>query len=117
MRPLAGQLGASLAFIHVISRPMAYPTELGFVDVGNIADLQARAQGLLRFARAAGVGHIPSDEILREGVPVQEIVAAAVQWKADLIVIGTHNRGRVARLSLGALRRRCCITHIALCWS
>jgi nucleotide-binding universal stress UspA family protein len=98
---LAEKLGASLAFVHVISRPLAYPTELGFVDVGNIADLQARAQGLLRLARDR-VGPIPSDQILREGIPAQEIAAAALHWNADLIVIGSHNRGRLARIVLGS---------------
>src|SRR5881394_1730884 len=73
---LAEEIGASLAFVHVISRPLGYPTELGFVDVGNIADLQAKGQGLLRQARDR-VGDLPSDEILREGVPAQEIAAAA----------------------------------------
>jgi nucleotide-binding universal stress UspA family protein len=109
---LAEQLGASLAFVHVISRPLAYPTELGFVDVGDIADLQLRAQNLLRLARDRA-DRIPSDQILREGVPAQEILAAALQWKADLIVVGSHNRGRLARIVLGSTAEA--VLHKAQC--
>jgi hypothetical protein len=38
------------------------------------------------------------DELLREGHPAREIVAAARQWKADLIVIGSSYHGALDRL-------------------
>jgi nucleotide-binding universal stress UspA family protein len=98
---LAAQLHADLAFVHVIPRALAYPTELGFVEVERIADLHERALHYLHHAqrRAGGVG---SEVITREGIAPTEIIAAARAWKADLVILGSHNRGRFSRLILGS---------------
>src|SRR5437763_2538814 len=98
---MAAQLHADLAFVHIIPRALAYPTELGFVEVERIADLKERADHFLRHAqrRAGGIG---SDTIIREGVAPAEIIEAGKAWKADLIILGSHNRGRISRLILGS---------------
>jgi nucleotide-binding universal stress UspA family protein len=98
---MAAQLHADLAFVHVIPRALAYPTELGFVEVERIADLRERADHYLKHAQHRA-GSIPSDMILREGVAAAEIIAAAKDWNADLIILGSHNRGRFSRLILGS---------------
>ena len=98
---LAAQLHAELAFVHVIPRALAYPTELGFVELERIADLQERAEHYLRHAQRRA-GSVPSDLIVREGIAPTEIIAAAKEWKADLIILGSHNRGRFSRLILGS---------------
>jgi nucleotide-binding universal stress UspA family protein len=98
---LAAQLHADLAFVHVIPRSLAYPTELGFVEVERIADLHERADHYLRHAQSRA-GGVPSERIMREGVAPAEIIEAAKEWKADLIIVGSHNRGRFARLILGS---------------
>src|SRR5881392_3305060 len=84
---LAAQLHADLAFVHVIPRALAYPTELGFVEVERIADLHERAEHYLRHAQnRAGSA---SEVIMREGVAPAEIIAAGKDWKADLIILGS----------------------------
>jgi nucleotide-binding universal stress UspA family protein len=98
---LAAQLHADLAFVHVIPRALAYPTELGFVEVERIADLRERAEHYLKHAQRRA-GSVPSDLILREGIAPTEIIAAAKEWNADLIILGSHNRGRLSRLILGS---------------
>jgi nucleotide-binding universal stress UspA family protein len=62
---------------------------------------KARAEGLS--ARAA----------LRTGVAYQEIVALAVDERADLIVIGTHGRGGIDRALLGSVADR--VVRLARC--
>jgi nucleotide-binding universal stress UspA family protein len=98
---MAAQLRADLAFVHVIPRTLAYPTELGFVEVDRIADLHGRADHYLRHAKRRA-GNVLSEAIMREGVAPSEIIAAAKEWKADLIIVGSHNRGRFSRLILGS---------------
>src|SRR5690349_17704074 len=82
---LAAQLRAKLAFVHVIPRALAYPTELGFVEVERIADLRERADHYLRHAQRRA-GSVASDIILREGVAPAEIIEAGKAWDADLII-------------------------------
>ncbi|MFN8515911.1 MAG: universal stress protein [Thermomicrobiales bacterium] len=43
------------------------------------------------------------ETLLREGAPASDIVAAAQEWQADLIVVGTHGRGGLGRLVLGSV--------------
>ena len=45
---------------------------------------------------------MPVDEIVAEGEPAREILRAAEDWHADLIVLGTHGRGTLGRLLLGS---------------
>ena len=98
---LAAQLHAEIAFVHVIPRALAYPTELGFFEVERIADLHERAGHYLKHAQSRA-GSVPSEVIMREGIAQTEIIAAGKEWKADLIILGSHNRGRFSRLILGS---------------
>ena len=98
---LAAQLHAELAFVHVIPRALAYPTELGFVEVERIADLHERADHYLKHAQRRA-DSVPSEVILREGLAPAEIIEAAKAWSADLVILGSHNRGRLWRLILGS---------------
>lgn len=41
--------------------------------------------------------------ILREGSPKEVIVQEAEEWRADLIVVGSHGRGPLSRLFLGSV--------------
>jgi nucleotide-binding universal stress UspA family protein len=43
------------------------------------------------------------DTIVREGDPRTEIIGAADEWKADLIVVGSHGRTALERLLLGSV--------------
>src|SRR5256885_2330229 len=94
---MAAQLHAELAFVHVIPRALAYPTELGFVEVERVADLHERAQHYLKHAQNRA-GEAGNEVIMREGVAAAEIIAAGKEWKADLIILGSHHRGRPSPL-------------------
>ena len=45
----------------------------------------------------------PPLEFLAIGAPVEEIVKAAQDWPADMIVIASHGRSGVRRLLLGSV--------------
>jgi nucleotide-binding universal stress UspA family protein len=109
---LARQLGASLAFVSVIPNAVMPPNEFGFIDPQEVEERQKYAQALLRLVRDRAED-VPSDQILRQGVVAEEIVAAAKEWRADLIVIGNHARPLIETLLLsnttkGVLHRAPC---------
>jgi nucleotide-binding universal stress UspA family protein len=43
------------------------------------------------------------ETLMPAGAPDDEIIAAARVWRADLLVVGTHRRGGLARLILGGV--------------
>src|SRR5689334_6443352 len=97
---LAGQVGGVIALVNVLPSALMPPNEMGFVDPRAREQLHKRAQALLRLVRDRA-HDVPSDEILREGIVAEEVVAAAKDWNADLIVIGNHTRPFLEKLLLG----------------
>jgi len=97
---LVGQVGGVIAFVNVVPDVLMPPNEMGFIDPRNREELHKRAQSLLRLVRDRA-HDVPSDEILREGAVAEEIVAAAREWGADLIVVGNHARPLLEKLLLG----------------
>ena len=67
-------------------------------------DEAARREGNLALERARLLlpPRVEYDSMQTEGVPGDEIVAAAKRWEADVIVMGTHGRGHVAQFLLGS---------------
>jgi nucleotide-binding universal stress UspA family protein len=57
---------------------------------------------LAGFSQRASV-QPPPLKFIQVGKPATEIVKAAQEWPADLIVIGSHGRGGVQRLLLGSV--------------
>ncbi len=66
-------------------------------------DPQAIAQPLLGALAQAG---LTAELIVREGDPGLEIAQVACEWKADLIVMGSHGRGLFRRTVLGSVANK-----------
>ena len=100
---LAAATGARIALMHVLDISRGFSPEFGFVDETAIERLRPFGEELLDRAAAAVLeAGVPVDRIVHEGDPPYEIVAAADRWGADLVVVGTHGHGRLARLLLGS---------------
>ena len=67
------------------------------------ARVEAGVQEVVRRARAAGV---PSTFLVWEGDPSDVILEAAEAEDVDLVVMGSHGRGRLGRLLLGSTSAR-----------
>jgi nucleotide-binding universal stress UspA family protein len=46
------------------------------------------------------------EKVLRSGVPVEVILREAADWKADLLVVGSHGRGWAERMIVGSVTER-----------
>jgi universal stress protein A len=106
---LARALGGEVVLLHVsVEAPLYAEGLIRVKDVEKVYEdqrkwaeetLEARATAL----RESGVA---SRWLLRVGIPFEEIVKAAREEGADLIVIGTHGRGGLARFFLGSVADR-----------
>lgn len=46
--------------------------------------------------------NVKTEHLMPQGIPKNEIVSPAEEWKADIIVIGTHGRTGLGHLLLGS---------------
>jgi nucleotide-binding universal stress UspA family protein len=106
---LAGALNAKLALVHVVDLSVAgaaaAPLEAGAGPIATQEIVEAQEQSGQAFLGriAAQFPGGAMETLLREGAPASDIVAAAQEWQADLIVVGTHGRGGLGRLVLGSV--------------
>ncbi len=100
---LARSLEAEVAFIHVIDPSLVSAPESG-IPAGELIALAEQDGRRLLAAFAQRASSQPSPlEFIHVGKPAIEIVKAAKDWPADLIVIGSHGRGGFERLLLGSV--------------
>ncbi len=111
---LARDCGARLTILHAYQVPAlasvpeappgVYPASL-YDDFARAvrASGEKRLESVVAHARSGG---IDASGLLREGLPDEEILAAADSEKADLIVLGTHGRRGPSRLLLGSVAAR-----------
>ena len=100
---LARSLGVELALIHVVDPSLVAAPESGIPAGELVALAQQDGKRLLAaFGQRAALQPAPL-EFIHVGKPAAEIVKAAKDWPADLIVIGSHGRGGVQRLLLGSV--------------
>lgn len=100
---LARSLGAQLAFIHAVDPSQGYAPESGVPTAALIALAERDGKRLLeQFQKRAGDVQ-PALTFATVGKPASEIVNAAKDWPADVIVIGSHGRSGITRVLLGSV--------------
>jgi nucleotide-binding universal stress UspA family protein len=97
---LARDYGARLVVVHATGLPA-----IAFVEGGappRPEDLFAAAEAELSRVRPPDP-QVRVERLLKEGDPVTEILSAAREAGADLIVMGTHGRTGLGRLLMGSV--------------
>lgn len=103
-KQLAAPLGARLALVHVYTLPVyTYPGLEPSILPGFHNEVTAAARRAIE-ALSEEVG-IP-DAILREGDPATEILAAARERGASMILMGTHGRRGFVHALLGSVAEK-----------
>lgn len=98
---LATALKAQAAIVYVVDPTVAFQPDSGIPAAEWVAALKREGQSLLA-AAAQRTGEPVAWQFLREGRASEQILAAAREWEADVIVVGTHGRSGVSRLALGS---------------
>jgi nucleotide-binding universal stress UspA family protein len=101
---LARKFRAKLTLLHVLDRPRAEGSHVSETELRRIED-QRREDALQKL----GALLAPEDQddldlqvVLKTGKVQPEIVAAARERHADVVVLGTHGHGRLGQLILGS---------------
>jgi nucleotide-binding universal stress UspA family protein len=100
---VAQLLRAKVRILHVVE-----PIELLYLPVAVI-DQQAfeqRARDAFERLLAPLAPLVPEDRVVRTGPVAETIAQEAANWKADLIVVGSHGKGWVDRLLMGSTTER-----------
>ena len=106
---LARALGAELVLLHVLVETPLYGEGLvAMKQVRELYETQRKWAGETLEARAAEASAAGATTRwkLSVGVPFEEIVRAAREEGADMIVMGTHGRRGLDRLLLGSVANR-----------
>jgi nucleotide-binding universal stress UspA family protein len=102
--------GASLDVLHVVSDPLeqAPTTAEGYVvpnDFNQKLEASVRRHVMETLSQACGTW-LAVEVLVRHGTPADEILKAARERRADLVVVGRHGHRLLERLLLGTTAER-----------
>lgn len=101
--------GAEAILCHVLENPdflSQYPPVGETYFPPNFVELHEKQARIQCEQVLAAVGLSHARVLLKHGNPYVEIVRAAREEGADLIIVGTHGRGPVAHIILGSVAER-----------
>jgi len=104
---LAEKFDSELTLVHSWEAP-SYSYAAGlYVPLDMVAPIERAAVARLEQATTQLRLRFPAAKsVLRAGVPWEEVLNAAAELKADLIVMGTHGRRGLERALLGSVAER-----------
>ncbi|HTJ24894.1 MAG TPA: universal stress protein [Candidatus Limnocylindria bacterium] len=107
VRLSVGRHDTTIRFVTAFERArlMAeYASAMTFAGSEAFDALRDSAHAALHAALArSSAAQVDAEGTVREGDPVAEILAEAVEWNATCVVMGTHGRTGVARALLGSI--------------
>jgi len=107
--PLAAAFDAEVVLVHVME-PFGLPPEMGYLPpelAVSQQELEGSAREGLEKLRAGEIGRRARTQVkVRVGVPWHEIISAANESNADLIILSTHGRTGLRHALLGSVAER-----------
>jgi nucleotide-binding universal stress UspA family protein len=96
--------GARIILLHVVSPSAGFtadPTGMPYYDPAGQVDFAIKTIEPWRATIRAQ--EVACDTVIREGQAAEQIAAAARQFKADRLLLGTRSRSKVSKLLLGSV--------------
>ena len=101
---LAFSLQAKLAMVYVVDqRLLIQPPDQELQLLDTLALMREEGTRVLDTLSRRYAPESPVERFLPEGSPSKEILRVADEWKADLIVLGTHGRSGLLQLISGSI--------------
>jgi nucleotide-binding universal stress UspA family protein len=100
----AGEAHARIILLHAIVGSAAMsvdPAGMPYYDTSGALDVAEKA--LAPWCEVAQDRGFACHAIVREGQPAQQIAAAARQFNADRIILGTRSKSKIAKMLLGSV--------------
>jgi nucleotide-binding universal stress UspA family protein len=114
---LAKKYSSQLVLVHVVMRQIyaINPPEAGILaGTAIVRELEAEGKSILaKGVETVKAQVLPVEARLRQGVPAEELLRAAVDEKADLIVLGSRGLSQVKAFLLGSVSDK--VSHHAKC--
>lgn len=111
----ADKFGATLLLTHIVE-PVRYPESILIppeMAEANRERLTLARKALAAFVKRQVPAGLTTETLVRLGHPVDQIVAAAKECDADLVIVGTHGHTGLKHLLLGSVAER--IVRLAPC--
>ncbi|HEU5437987.1 MAG TPA: universal stress protein, partial [Ktedonobacterales bacterium] len=103
---IARHEGAAITLMQVVTAEAARGGDAVPVRVGELTerdDRRSAAEYLQRTAQAPALRGVPTETVVRDGSPAEQIEAEAVRRGADLIVLSHRQHGPAASFFLGSV--------------
>ena len=111
---MAADHGAEVVLCHVVETILApnplyahyYPADLLNPEIRERAEQDAHNALIERVPKDGELADVPHTSFVAHGMPADEIIRAAKDRNADLIVIATHGRTGLKHLFMGSTAER-----------
>ncbi len=103
---LAGENKGKLLLVHVISTNFSFPLEVGFENIFEAMEKDARER-MKKLVRRKGLKPGQYRSVLIRGMDTALLIAdVARKSRASMVVMGSHGRTGIQRLMLGSVAER-----------
>jgi nucleotide-binding universal stress UspA family protein len=105
---LAGRFDAAVHLLNVVEDPLAagmwsseiYTAQIAELQINLVRDAETRLRGCI----PPGAGNVTTE--VRRGPAAKQILEAASEWGADLIVMGTRGRTGISHVLMGSVAEK-----------
>lgn len=104
---IARRFDAEVTLVHAYDVPAYVYTGIAFTPADMLTPIEEGAREALKIALADAKAVWPkTTSVLMQGAAAEQILAAAKETKADLVVLGTHGRRGVTRALIGSVAEK-----------
>jgi nucleotide-binding universal stress UspA family protein len=102
---IAEKSGAELHLAHIVKGELTAPADMILNEVADLPEGRRAYERVEHLAQSLG-GKVSAKIHVRIGNPLEGLLAVVRDVRPDFLVMGRHNRGRIARAFIGSVSAR-----------